>query len=133
MKNKLLSFVVGILVIGTSSAYAEQVKLGSTTLTNRPDVDIVGVFSCSTGKGMFRAIRMQVNRRAAEIYDLDVQYGDGSWDTYVPVRRFFRRGSTSRWIDLIGGERCIKRIVVRGDTEGVPRRPLALVTFFGLR
>ena len=133
MKQLMGFLVVTVLVGFGAEALADQVQLGSTTLTNRPDVDVIGVRSCSTGKGRFRRIRLQVNRRAAEIYDIDVQYGNGSWDTYVPVRRYFGRGTTSRWIDLIGGRRCIKRIVIKGDTEGPRRRPLALVTFFGLR
>lgn len=133
MKKALWFLIVGALVSFSGGAWAEQVGLGSTTLTNRPDVDVIGVHSCATGKGRFLRFRLQVNRNNAEINDIDIQYGNGSWDTYIPVRRFFRRGTTSRWIDLIGGRRCIKRIVVKGDTEGPRRRPLALVSFVGLR
>jgi len=61
------------------------------------------------GEGHFRAIRIDAANADFEMYDVKVTFGNG--EVFIPsVRHHFNQGSTSRVIDLPGGNRHIRKI-----------------------
>lgn len=72
-------------------------------------------------------LKLRMMQGSAEVEALSVVYGDGRLD-FLAVRGHFNRGTESRWIDLEGGRRCIKKIYILGDTDNTqPRRAEASV------
>jgi hypothetical protein len=129
--KKILSF---LLLAVTLNANANSVQfMGETRLDQRQDIDVIRTVGyCPSPRNQpVYAIKLRVLRQRANIDRLIVQYGNGQRDE-LHVREDFAAGSTSRWIDLAGGYRCVEKIIISGDTEGSPYRE-ALVQIFGLR
>ena len=82
--------------------------LGATSYNVRPVKDVIDV---GPQPGGFKAIRIEVRQSEVEVLDLKVIYGNGAPDD-ISVRQSFKAGSTSRVIDLKGGSRQIKQIMV---------------------
>lgn len=119
MKPKLSSllaaavFASAAVVPSTSHAVAARL-LGSTRLTKvENDSDVIRFQKCRRG---INAVQLRIERGQVEIEKLWVRYAKGGID-YLPVQDRIGQGSHSRWIDLRGGERCVKEIGVIGDTE----------------
>lgn len=112
------AFIIFFIFVSTLSFAGEL--LGTTKLArHRDDTDLIRFTPVRCG---LSEVRLQVNVRAAEIDHLAVQYANGMWDE-LSVRERFGRGSSSRWMNLRGlGDRCIKKIVVVGDSDGLPGR-----------
>ena len=96
-----------------STAHAESF-LGATTLArHHTDVDSLNVYKCG-----LKEIKLRADKRPADIDHVFVEYGNGMPDE-LEVRDRIRRGGETRWINLRGiGDRCVKRIVIIGDSEG---------------
>ncbi len=112
---------------------AEVVRLGSVTLTDQKDRDVVVLPPCDTlANDKVTAIRVEVRRFPAEIDRLRVVFQNGQ-SQELALREHLKPGTTSRWIDLKGEARCIERIVVLGDTDTPGRRPgkQAQLVFWG--
>ncbi len=60
-------------------------------------------------EGRFKAIRLSASNNDVEILDLKVIYANGAPDD-IQVRHNLRAGSTTRPLDLRGGERSIQQI-----------------------
>ena len=92
------------------------VFLGSTKLARHyTDIDAIEFKFPKCGVS---EIQLNINNRPADIDHVFVQYGSGFTDEKI-LRERFSRGSKSRWINLRGpGERCLKKIVIIGDSEG---------------
>lgn len=102
--------------------------LGAREVTFRVDRDAIAV-----GKrfGRFSAIRIEVPDASLELYDIRVEFGDGS--SFSPETRVqFRAGESSRRIDLPGGGRFIRAItfLYRSDR---PAQGRAHVRVYGIR
>lgn len=99
--------------------------LGETRLSNNwfSDSDHLYVSGhCpSENNRPVQTIMLQVLQRDAEIDLFAIRYGNGRWEE-INVREIFNAGSTSRMIDLPGGERCIEEIFIRGRTLGFGHR-----------
>lgn len=131
---KLFSVLLTALAIFASASQADAarvVKLGQTQLSYGTDYDFVNVNGTCHGPRNKRVERilLQIRKNDADIDYIAVQYGNGVVDR-LSVREYFRQGSSSRWIDLRGGERCVKGIAIIGETLGFG--PKALVEIFGL-
>jgi len=55
----------------------------------------------------------------------------------LKMREFFAPGTSSRWINLKGGARCIRKIVIKGDSETLINSNLPMfqskIKFLGLK
>ena len=90
-------------------------KLGERWVEGKVDKDTIKV-----GKkdGKFVAIAVVVEHSALEMFDMEIEFGDGSkWSPNV--RMVFGQGTTSRVIDLPGDARYIKKVEFRyGNLPG---------------
>jgi len=83
------------------------------------------------GDGRFRAIRLCVARAAVHFRDLDVHFGNGERQD-VSVQRRIPAGTCTPALDLRGGERMIRQVVMVINT--IPNfRGQAAVTLQGMR
>lgn len=108
----ILAAALGTLA---SPASADPARLlGSTHLTRTEnDKDVIRFKQCRRG---INAVQLRVRGGQVEVEKLWVRYAKGGTEQ-LEVRERIAQGGESRWIDLRGGERCIKAIGVIGDTE----------------
>ncbi len=100
--------------------------LGSTHLSrSENDKDVIRFKQCRRG---INAVQLRVRGGQVEVEKLWVRYAKGGSEQ-LEVRERIAQGGESRWIDLRGGERCIKAIGLIGDTER--SRDQARVDVFG--
>lgn len=108
----ILAAALGTLA---SPASADPARLlGSTHLTRAEnDKDVIRFKQCRRG---INAVQLRVRGGQVEVEKLWVRYAKGGTEQ-LEVRERIAQGGESRWIDLRGGERCIKAIGLIGDTE----------------
>jgi hypothetical protein len=126
----------GLVVLAStmlSVAQAGVLYLGTVSLKDHQDRDSLQLGPCAvTFNRPVEAIQLKVAHYPAEIDRLVVEYQNGQRDELF-VKEHFEVGDSSRWIDLEGGKRCIKRITVVGDSDTFRYAPFkqAKVSFFG--
>ena len=93
--------------------YLGQVYLGVT----RSQVQLY-TNTCGVRGGRIDAIRFQVLNAGADIDSIMVQFGNGQWQNFNFGHRNFRPGQSSQWLNLRGqNDRCVRRVIVTGDTD----------------
>jgi hypothetical protein len=132
---KTLARVLVLSVIfSTAMASAKQIYLGQVNLLDQKDTDVINLPRCmGPGKNaLVSQLRFHVKKYGAEIDRLQVVFQNGGRQELM-VREHFPKGSSSRWIDLAGPRRCIKRIVVTGDTDSFwnDNRRQSKILFYG--
>ena len=126
-------FLTAVLLCWTATAVAGPkrqiagvlggVVLGKVKLGDAKDRDVVNLPPCRTPANV-KVVKLRVvaQNYQAEINRLKVEYYNGQ-EQVLQVRQTFKPGTDSRWIDLAGPARCIKKIVVVGDTDTIGWRP----------
>jgi len=88
--------------------------LGQATMGARIETEVIQV---GRQDGRFRRIRLDVKQSDVEILALKVVYGNGAPEE-IQVRQVFKAGSSSRAIELKGGDRFISQIIVTYRSRG---------------
>ncbi|NJK34595.1 MAG: DUF2541 family protein [Oscillatoriales cyanobacterium SM2_2_1] len=135
MLRSLSLLLIVVSALASGPALASERLLGRVRLSySERDLDIIRVQNTcrNPNRDGFRAIRLVVDRGDADIQGLFVQYGNGRREQ-LPVRQRFRSGSSSRYIDLKGNQRCLVAIAILGDTNNLRSRQQARVRVFGIR
>jgi hypothetical protein len=98
-------------------------KLGAREVDGKVDRDVIAV---GREDGRFRAIQIQVDGSALEMFEIKVTFGDGQ--TFEPKTRLvFDKSSRSRTIDLPGDKRVIRKVEFRyGNLPGGGRAKVEL-------
>lgn len=81
-------------------------------------------------EGTFRAIRLEVDGSAMEMWDIDVFFSNGGHQD-INTRLNFGEGSWSRRIDLTGGARGIKKVTFKYKSKKL-RSGRATVKLYGI-
>ncbi|MGH1418560.1 MAG: hypothetical protein ACRBCJ_06855 [Hyphomicrobiaceae bacterium] len=116
-------------VVKKKAVKREWVLLGSQSAKRfKSDVD---VFPVGRAKGRFKAIRISAKKHDIRMFEMRVQYGNGSIET-VAVNGVLRDGHTSQQFDLKGRERYIKSIQFRYQTT-FNFKGRAIVELWGLQ
>jgi hypothetical protein len=109
-----LSFLSGCVVNVRSVEAGTKAKDGSTYLgfdlisKRRKDKDFTHV---GAKIGKFSKFRLLVDNAPVHVQRLTLVFGNGDkWN--VPLKKKFKRNTWSRWVDLPGGKRHIRKIVV---------------------
>jgi hypothetical protein len=90
--------------------------LGSRTVSDRVDNDRIEV---TERKGTFRAVKVQVERRAVQFRDFKIHFGNGDTQD-VAIRDAIPAGGESRVIDIEGpGDRVIRSFTFRYDAQAM--------------
>ncbi len=111
-----------------------EVLLGQTNLSPRgQDIDWLYVNDCRDGAWDrdLVAVRVEIQDVPADIDSVVLRFGNGQTQ-WLSVRERFAPWSSTRWVDLDGGRRCIREIRIAGDAEGYSHRQ-ARVQVYGWR
>ena len=117
--------LAGALLVPAAPAHAAWKVLGVIKADKGLDRDEVRV---SSGRG-YRQIRLKADGADVEIQKLHVVYGNGQPDE-LEVRQMLKRGATTFPLDLKGGERIIKKVVLWYKTPSREDKK-AIVTIYG--
>ncbi len=131
MSQRRLStaLVVLVLLAAALPAAAERwVLLGEKHVTDRLDRDTILV---TAARGDFEAIRIRVRRSAVRFVDVKVVYGNDTSDD-LGIRDVIPAGGESRVIDLVGGDRVLRRVDFVYEAKSLGRRG-AVVQVWGRR
>ena len=102
----------------TVDRYEATTYLGYTLLSDARDNDTVRLPGCETmANNYIHQMRLVVGRVGAEIEWVNVTFENGETDLLELNREFFAPGSASQWLDLRGGNRCVREIEILGDAE----------------
>lgn len=119
MRPNCIRWLPLLLTLAAGTAHAgpgpdAERLLGSTRLTKvENDKDVLRFAKCRRG---VNAVQLRIARGQVEVERLWVDFARGGRQE-LEVRDRIGEGRHSRWIDLRGGERCIKGIGLVGDTE----------------
>ena len=134
MKTIFSTFLLLGLLISTAQA-DERRLIGTTAINDIRDRDRIDLPSCEGTKNQRTThIKLKVNRHRVEVYNLEVIFENGeSQELYV--RKRFRKGSASEWLELVGGPRCVRRIKITADANiiGWRLKKKALISFYAKR
>ena len=100
-------------------------RIGVREVNGRVDRDVIPV---TVTEGRFQKIQLRVARAPMEVFDLRIHFGDGTVQD-VALRSKFAPGSSSRIIDLEGGNRVIKKLEFTYGKVGQSRRPARVVVW----
>ena len=116
---------VALLAGAAGGAAADPRVLGSRTVGYGSDRDSISVADGAA----YSSVRLCVGNSAVDMYDFDVYFGNGGHQD-ASVRLIIYAGECTRWIDLAGGMRHIKRIDFTYATSASTGKQ-AVVTAYG--
>ena len=132
--KKVLFCLIAFMTLSMSAHARPGFFLGSVSLTDFKDIDVIHLRPCrGSANSPVSQLKLKVKRVPAEIDRIKITFQNGGRQE-IHVRDHFKPFSGSRWIDLKGRKRCIKKIVVMGDADTLRRtgfRKQAKVLFFG--
>ena len=123
MNTRILSilFTAALFISFSSFSQPRKVKwdrLGSRLVDYRADFDVMHV---GAKEGGFTKLKVMVTGGALNMHRMVVTYMNGTKEE-IQLRNSFARGTTSRVIDIKGGERLIKNIKFVYDTKNLARK-----------
>lgn len=105
---RTLSLAVSIVLLSLSlaaGAQADGAFLGSRTVRDGTDHDVIGVADSK----QYTQVQLCVANRSVSFYDFDIHFGNGGVQD-IDMKVVLDPGQCTRWVDLAGGARHIKRI-----------------------
>jgi len=98
-------------------------KLGEREVDGKVDYDTIDV---GAREGRFRKVMFVVENSAVEMFDVNINFGDGS--SWSPATRLvFEADTRSRVVDLPGGDRVIRSVQFKyGNLPGGGRARVEL-------
>ena len=75
--------------------------------------------------GLFRKVKLKVRNAPLNMHKMVIHFGNGSTQS-VFIRKNLNKGAVSRTIDLEGGKRIIKKVVLWYDTKNIAARKAKL-------
>lgn len=111
-----ITLLVSLLLLSSCYVHSQQIgrweKLGERTVNLTLDKDVI---NCRH-KGTFTTLRFHVERAPVSFLRVLVRYANGSVDD-LNFNQLVRAGADSRYLDLRGGKRAIREIVVYYKAE----------------
>ena len=136
LQGEFMKFVIKMLIILSMTcqiAHAEERALMAVTAINdMKERDTMNLPNCEGSRNAKTThIKMKVNRYKIDLYKLSVTFENGNTQELF-TRKRFKKGSTSEWLELIGGPRCVRRISITADANilGLALRKKAHVSFY---
>ncbi|MFT5859406.1 MAG: hypothetical protein ACI865_001507 [Flavobacteriaceae bacterium] len=130
MNTKILSLLFTAFLFVSFSSFSQQKvkwdRLGSRAVDYKVDFDVIHV---GARDGSFTKLKVAVTGGALNMHRMVVTYMNGTKEE-IELRHNFKKGSTSRVIDIRGGKRLIKNIKFFYDTKNLAQKK-AKVHVFG--
>lgn len=127
MKTQIFLLLFLFFGFGSFQSFGQEwEKLGSRAVDYGIDKDVIHV---GAHEGNFTKLKIVVRGGAINMHRMIVEYGNGDRDE-LELKHNFSKASSSRVIDLKGGDRKIKSITFVYDTKNLARHK-AILTVFG--
>ena len=113
MENPMVSFLLATLLTFSNTAEANTigVKLGSVQVADRTSKDVIRLPVCDgTNNIPVNSIQLKVRKKPVQIDKVKVEFYNGQ-QQLLTVKKHMKAGEDSRWLDLKGDARCIKKII----------------------
>lgn len=121
----LFAFIL-LIAAGTVSAQRERL-LGTKDVDDKLDKDEISV----TGwQGDVRRIRFRATQRPIRIYRCEIDFRNGR-NQACNVNAIIRAGRYSRWIDLNGDERVIRKVTLWYEARSIGVGKKARIYLYG--
>jgi hypothetical protein len=95
--------------------------LGTAQLSYREN-DVEGVDVNEGCRPGISQIQLRARRGAVDLESVRVRFANGEEDRIRDIPQNLNPRESSGWIDLRGGNRCVRRITIKGDTRDFARR-----------
>jgi hypothetical protein len=121
-----------VLTLNVASAN-DRTLLTTTSINDLKERDILKLPNCEGNRNAKTThIKIKVNRYRIDLYKLKVTFQNGD-NQELYARKHFKKGSTSEWLELVGGPRCVRKISITADADilGLGLRKKAHVSFYG--
>lgn len=106
-----------LLWLNTVAASTLEMRLGSVQVGDRTDREVIVLPKCNGRENIkVNSIQIQVQKKPVQVDKLKVVFHNGA-EQELSVKKNFKVGEQSRWLDLNGEARCIKKIIFVGDTN----------------
>lgn len=132
MNTRILSILLTAVLFISFSSFTNSTpprvkwdRLGSRVVDYRADFDFIHV---GVKEGGFTKLKVMVTGGALNMHRMVVTYMNGSKEE-INLRHNFKKGSTSRVIDIKGGKRLIKNIKFFYDTKNLAQKRAKLHVF----
>ena len=121
-----LSVLVGLLFINcssTSTIIGDWERLGSKKVNYGLDKDEIRV---TASEGRFSKVKLNFKDAPLNLRRFVIHFGNGEKQE-VQTKKNFKRGQDTRVVDLKGGKRVIKKVVMWYDTKDRARQRATVV------
>ena len=115
----MVSLLLATLLTLSNTAEANTigVKLGSIQVADRTSKDVIRLPVCDGNNNIpVNSIQLKVRKKPVQIDKVKVEFYNGQQQV-LTVKKHIKAGEDSRWLDLKGDARCIKKIVFVGDAD----------------
>jgi len=129
MSKVSLMGVILTMLLAPSIASAQWVFLGQRGVRFGGDRDVIAV---TAAQGVYGRLQLRTQRNGVHINRVRVNFANGS-SQIVQVNQWVPPNSVTRPLDLPGGQRVIRNVVLHYSTRGRPWRGPAIVRLFGSR
>ncbi|MBT3981473.1 MAG: DUF2541 family protein [Bacteriovoracaceae bacterium] len=124
------TIIISLLVLAaTTNAAMASVRLGAVTMYDSRSTQALHLAKCRFSRNVaVSKVQLLVKNQQTDIDRLSFKFHNGQSQS-VDVRENIRPGGKTRWIDLKGSRRCIKKVTITGDTDGWMADPARIVIF----
>jgi hypothetical protein len=113
----LFSYFLTLSGVAEANGATTSVKLGSVQVADRTSRDVIRLPVCDGRQNIpVNSIQLRVRKKPVQIDKVKVVFHNDQ-EQLLTVKKHLKAGEDSRWLDLTGDARCIKKIIFVGDTD----------------
>ena len=117
MVTVFLSLLLSVTHTAEANGAVAGIKLGSVQVADRTSKDVIRLPVCDGNQNIpVNSIQLKVRKKPVQIDKVKVVFHNDQ-QQILTVKKHMKAGEDSRWLDLKGDARCIKKIVFVGDTD----------------
>ena len=112
-----MTFFFSLLCSSILQAATTELVLGKVQVGDRTDKEVIHLPMCDGTRNIkVNSIQIKVKKKPVQVDRLKVVFHNGE-QQILSVKKHFKSDQSSRFIDLDGQARCIKKIVFIGDAD----------------
>ena len=117
MVTVFFSLLLSFTQTAQANGSVTGVKLGSVQVADRTSKDVIRLPGCNGSQNIpVNSIQLKVRKKPVQIDKVKVVFHNDQ-EQLLTVKKHMKAGEDSRWLDLKGDARCIKKIVFVGDAD----------------
>jgi hypothetical protein len=132
MRTVILSILLSMSGVAEANNTV-GVRLGAVQVGDRTERDVIKLPVCNGSSNIpVNSIQLHIKRKPVQIDKVKVVFHNNQ-EQLLTVKKHMKAGENTRWLDLNGNARCIKKIVFVGDadTRRVNSKKQSSIVVFG--